>query len=129
MAGGRVKLSARRRKRRLDRLTHDLTAAQWAALVEAWSGCAYCGEDSAPLQKDCMLPIANGGRYTLSNVVPACRSCNASKCSTEVTTWLRRKHLNEAAFLTRQRQILEALRLPRPGDVPGVESEPSIVSS
>lgn len=114
---------ARRRKRRLGRLTHDLTAAQWAGLVEAWGGCAYCGKGSGPLQKDCMLPIANGGRYTLANVVPACRSCNASKCSTEVTTWLRRKHLDEAAFLTRQRQLLEALVLALLRDGPDVGSE------
>ncbi len=61
-----------------------------------------------------MLPIANGGRYTLTNVVPACRSCNASKCSTEVTSWLRRKHFDEAAFLTRQVEILDLLQDPRP---------------
>lgn len=109
MSTGRAKVYARRRKRRLGRKTHDLTSAQWDALVTAWGGCAYCGATEASLQKDCMLPIANGGRYTLTNVVPACRSCNASKCSAEVTSWLRRKHLDEAAFLTRQREILDQL--------------------
>lgn len=65
-----------------------------------------------------MLPIANGGRYTLTNVVPACRSCNASKCSTEVTSWLRRKHFDEAAFLTRQIEILDLLQDPGRHDPP-----------
>jgi len=74
-----------------------------------------------------MLPIANGGRYTLSNVVPACRSCNASKWNIEVTTWLRRKHLDEAAFLIRQRQLLDDLVLALASDNPGVESEPVIL--
>lgn len=106
MSTSRAKVYARRRKRRLSRKTHDLTDQQWAALVDAWGGCAYCGATDTALQKDCMLPIANGGRYTLTNVVPACRSCNASKCSTEVTSWLRRKHFDEAAFLTRQVEIL-----------------------
>jgi 5-methylcytosine-specific restriction endonuclease McrA len=87
---------------------HDLSEAEWAALVDAWGGCAYCGADG-PLQKDCMLPISRGGRYTVSNVVPACASCNASKCNTEVTTWLRRKKLDESLFLVRQAAISRAI--------------------
>ncbi len=39
----------------------------------------------------------------IANVVPACRSCNASKCNTETTTWMRRKRLDEQAFLLRHR--------------------------
>ena len=45
----------------------------------------------------------------LENVVPACASCNASKCNSEVTAWLRRKKLDESAFLTRQVAIQNAL--------------------
>jgi 5-methylcytosine-specific restriction endonuclease McrA len=96
---------ARRRKRRMAGVAHDLTDEQWNALMEAWGGCAYCGGDGAALQKDCMLPISRGGRYTLANVVPACGSCNASKCNIEVTTWLRRKKLDERAFLVRQAEV------------------------
>lgn len=88
---------------------HDLTNAQWAALKDAWGGCAYCGADEADLQKDCMLAISRGGRYTLANVVPACRSCNASKWNSEVTTWMRRKKLDEGAFLVRQATIRRAV--------------------
>ena len=91
------------------RVEHDLTDEQWAALMDAWGGCAYCGGDGAALQKDTMLPISRGGRYTLTNVVPACRSCNASKCNTEVTTWLRRKKLDERAFLVRHGEVLRAV--------------------
>jgi len=100
---------ARRRKRRMAQVDHDLTNAQWAALKNAWAACAYCGADDPNLQKDCMLPISRGGRYTLDNVVPACRSCNASKCNSEVTGWLRRKKLDERAFLVRQATIRRAL--------------------
>lgn len=97
--------AARRRKRRMARVAHDLTDTQWAALLQAWGGCAYCGATGRPLQRDCVLPICRGGRYTLANVVPACRSCNTSKCGHEVTAWLRRKRLDERAFLLRHAQV------------------------
>jgi hypothetical protein len=38
-------------------------------------------------------------------VVPACRSCNASKCNDEVTGWLRRKRLDERTFLVRLGEV------------------------
>ena len=87
------------------KVEHDLTDDQWAMLRSRWGGCAYCGADDPQPQKDCVLPISRGGRYTLANVVPACRSCNASKCNAEVTTWMRRKKLDERAFLVRQAEI------------------------
>jgi len=91
------------------RVEHDLTDAQWHALQDAWGGCAYCGATDAPLQRDCVLALSRGGRYTLDNVVPACRSCNASKCNDEVTGWLRRKRLDERGFLMRHLEIRRAL--------------------
>ncbi len=88
---------------------HDLTDEQWGALLLAWAGCAYCGASGQPLQRDCVLPISRGGRYTLLNVVPACGPCNASKCNDEVTGWLRRKRLDERAFLVRHARIQSGL--------------------
>ncbi|HYN65652.1 MAG TPA: HNH endonuclease [Ornithinibacter sp.] len=93
----------------MSRVEHDLTGEQWADLVRAWAGCAYCGASDCPLQRDCVLPISRGGRYTLLNVVPACGPCNASKCNDEVTGWLRRKRLDERAFLVRHAQIQSGL--------------------
>ena len=87
---------------------HDLTDEQWAQLMDAWGGCAYCGGDGAALQKDCMLPISRGGRYTLTNVVPACGSCNASKCNDEVTGWLRRNPWFETDLLPDLRAAVRA---------------------
>jgi 5-methylcytosine-specific restriction endonuclease McrA len=111
--------AARRRKRRIDAVVHDLTDDQWTALQEAWQGCAYCGAVDRPLQRDCVLPISRGGRYTVGNVVPACASCNASKCNDEVTGWLRRKRLDERRFLERHVQILAALAAPQAGNGEG----------
>lgn len=102
---------AKRRRRRVALADNDLSTTEWADLVAAWGGaCAYCGAPSTALQRDCVLPISRGGRYTLDNVVPACASCNASKHNDEVTGWLRRKKLDERAFLVRHATIVRDLR-------------------
>ena len=101
--------AARKRKRRMDRADNDLTDDQWDALKTAWGGCAYCGTVDPSPQRDCVLALSRGGRYTLTNIVPACRSCNASKCNDEVTGWLRRKRLDEQAFLVRYAEISRTL--------------------
>lgn len=103
---------ARRRARRMAKVEHDLTDDQWHALMEAWGGCAYCGGDGAALQRDTILAISRGGRYTLMNVVPACGSCNASKGNLEVTTWLRRRKRDDGAFLLRQLEIARGISAP-----------------
>ncbi|QNN51477.1 HNH endonuclease [Nocardioides mesophilus] len=113
--------SARKRKRRLAAVEHDLSSEQWSALQAAWGGCAYCGATGRPLQRDCVLPLSRGGRYTLDNIAPACGSCNASKCNSEVTGWLRRKRLDERAFLVRHAEIGAALVL-RFGGTPAAGS-------
>lgn len=130
MAGNRTraKRAAARRKRRMARVEHDLTDAEWSALREAWGGCAYCGATDRALQRDCVLPISRGGRYTLANVVPACRSCNTSKCNDEVTGWLRRKRLDERTFLLRHRELVDALVPTNSAEAPPSEpaaSEPA----
>ena len=100
----------------MDRVEHDLSREQWTALQDAWGGCAYCGVTGQPLQRDCVLALSRGGRYTLLNIVPACGACNTSKCNDEVTSWLRRKRLNEGSFLLRYYQIKTALAVLFPSD-------------
>lgn len=93
-------------------------------ILEAWAVCAYCGADGVALQRDCVQPISRGGRYTLENVVPACRSCNASKSNDEVTSWMRRRRLDEPAFLLRQIEVLRMLRSTSVDSVPVAPAEP-----
>lgn len=93
----------------MDRVEHDLSDEHWTALKKAWGGCAYCGVTDKPLQRDCLLALSRGGRYTFDNIVPACRACNTSKCNDEVTGWLRRKRLDERAFLLRHLEIRTVL--------------------
>ncbi len=106
----------------MDGVVHDLTPEQWAALQAAWGGCAYCGATDDALQRDCVLAISRGGRYTLDNVVPACRSCNTSKCNDEVTGWLRRKRLDERAFLLRHLELRTQLAPSSPDATPATAS-------
>lgn len=101
--------AARRRKRRMERVEHDLSDDQWTALQVAWGGCAYCGATDRPLQRDCVLALSRGGRYTLDNIAPACGPCNTSKCNHEVTAWLRRRGFDEQAFLLRHLEIKTTL--------------------
>jgi 5-methylcytosine-specific restriction endonuclease McrA len=111
MAANRTRRAraARRRQRRLKGVLNDLSAEEWTAIKAAWNGCAYCGATDTPLQRDCVMAISRGGRYTIDNVVPACAACNASKCNDEVTGWLRRKRLDERTFLTRYMEIRASL--------------------
>ncbi|CAM3651625.1 HNH endonuclease [Mycobacterium frederiksbergense] len=97
--------AARKRIRRVKAVVNDLTPEQWSAIRDAWGGCAYCGVTDKPMQRDCVMAISRGGRYTVENVVPACAACNASKCNEEVTHWMRRKRLDERTFLTRYIEI------------------------
>jgi 5-methylcytosine-specific restriction endonuclease McrA len=115
--------AARRRQRRMARVEHDLTDAQWTAMQAAWGGCAYCGATDRSLQRDCVLAISRGGRYTLDNVVPACGPCNTSKCNDEVTGWLRRKRLDERTFLLRHVEISAEL-VQQFALEPGPDAEP-----
>src|SRR4051794_36588015 len=103
--------AARKRTRRMKRVEHDLEPEQWAALKEQWGGCAYCGATDRPLQRDCVLALSRGGRYTLANIAPACRSCNPGKCNDEVPGWLGRKRLDGRASLLRPAEIGAALAL------------------
>ncbi|WP_353953667.1 HNH endonuclease [Knoellia sp. S7-12] len=113
-------VAARRRKRRMGQVEHDLSAEQWSALKEAWGGCAYCCATERALQKDCVLPLSRGGRYTLDNIVPACGPCNASKCNDEVTGWLRRKRYDERGFIERHLAVRARLAAPPVATVDGV---------
>jgi len=108
--------AARRRARRMKRVDHDLSEDHWTALKMAWGGCAYCGATGRPLQRDCVLALSRGGRYTLDNIAPACGPCNTSKCNDEVTGWLRRKGFDEPAFLVRHLEIQTALAVRFPAE-------------
>ena len=58
----------------------DFTPDQWQQTLEDHKyRCAYCGTPDENLTQDHVMPISKGGNHTASNIVPACRSCNAKK--------------------------------------------------
>ena len=77
---GRLKRSRYRAKKRLA-LINDFTIEQWIRLQEIYNHCcAYCGKKKkGKLEQEHITAISKGGSHTLSNIVPACRSCNARK--------------------------------------------------
>jgi 5-methylcytosine-specific restriction endonuclease McrA len=70
------------------------TSAWWKRRL-ARARCGYCGRPtpSNELTMDHRVPLVRGGRSVRSNLVPACRECNAAKKYLLPVEW--------AAYLTR----------------------------
>jgi 5-methylcytosine-specific restriction endonuclease McrA len=68
------------KRRALDKmLPSTLTAEEWEQIKKQYKyRCVYCGEEKE-LTRDHIIPLTKGGAFTKDNVVPACRSCNATK--------------------------------------------------
>ena len=80
-------------KRRLggDRPSNRLFIEDWAMALNYFDNlCAYCGS-SAPLEQDHVVPISKGGSSSIDNIMPACKRCNSSKCTTEMLSWYKRQ--------------------------------------
>lgn len=48
--------------------------------------CAYC-DCTEKLEQEHVMPVSKGGHYTVDNIIPACRSCNASKNNKSLDEW------------------------------------------
>lgn len=69
---------------------------EWIDLLKKHNNeCYYCGvrmtKKMGPRQRtrDHIIPITRGGKDDLSNIVPACRSCNSSKGDRNLDEWKR----------------------------------------
>ena len=61
----------------------ELTTQEWRGVLKAYGGrCAYCG--LAATSQDHVVPISQGGSHDISNVVPACTSCNSRKGANQI---------------------------------------------
>ncbi len=52
--------------------------------------CIYCGSKKQ-IEIDHVIPIARGGRHSIGNLVPACRTCNRSKTDYLVMEWRKKR--------------------------------------
>lgn len=66
----------------------------------AKSCCVYCGKLHSKLEIDHIEPISAGGSHTEDNLIPCCRSCNASKGTKPIEDWVHDKHGKEGLLRT-----------------------------
>jgi 5-methylcytosine-specific restriction endonuclease McrA len=68
----------------------EVTTKEIRLLLDVFDGrCSYCSkrpEKSKNLHLDHLVPISEGGRNTLANLIPACIRCNSSKGTKPVVT-------------------------------------------
>jgi hypothetical protein len=66
----------------------DFIRREWVNLLEEFNYCcAYCGAQDK-LTVDHIIPLNKGGTNYISNILPACHICNASKRDFDVLTWI-----------------------------------------
>ncbi len=71
------------------------TREEWEALKERYGfKCFYCGKEKLRLTKDHIVPVSKGGSNAITNIVPACRSCNSKKHTKAI------EHFQEGAMLS-----------------------------
>lgn len=69
-----------------------LTKEQWL-LIKKYFGyrCAYCGCKTTKLEKEHITALSHGGKTSLSNIIPVCRSCNAQKNAQSFNKWYKQQ--------------------------------------
>jgi 5-methylcytosine-specific restriction endonuclease McrA len=81
--------TARRRARLMDSEVFEVTQRDIRRLIERHRNCCfYCGKKGR-LELDHVVPISREGnrRHSIGNLVPACKSCNSSKCDLTIMEW------------------------------------------
>jgi len=80
----------RRRTRRAEYERHlalsstplRFTVAEWIGLCDGYGNkCLCCKQENLDLTIDHVIPVSRGGRDSIDNIQPLCRSCNSAKGS------------------------------------------------
>ena len=84
------------------RARRKLRVEEWAGVLAAFANaCAYCGRSDEKLDIDHLVPVSVGGVNAVGNIVPACRSCNASKRARPLAEFCAARGLDEQALRAR----------------------------
>ena len=70
----------RDRRARLKNVEGRFTNDEFKSLIAFYGGrCLGCGRSDVKLEADHIVPISLGGKGSIDNIQPLCRSCNARK--------------------------------------------------
>jgi 5-methylcytosine-specific restriction endonuclease McrA len=65
------------------------TTKKWLQMCEETGyRCVYCFQESLNLTMDHVVPLSKGGVHDVSNIVPACKSCNTRKGTKDLIIFL-----------------------------------------
>lgn len=85
-----------KRRSMKNQLETNFTVEDWNNCLKHFNYCcAYCGMSETEnvdkfnqkLEQEHVIPVTKGGGYTVDNIIPSCRSCNASKYNNDVLEW------------------------------------------
>lgn len=69
----------------------NISIDEWTQALEYFDySCAYCGKVDE-LTLDHIVPLSANGEHAIFNVVPACKSCNSSKCARQLDEWYKQQ--------------------------------------
>lgn len=81
-------------------LLYDLTLKEWNECLSYFDhSCVYCGvsfDESVKVEYEHFIPMSKDGGFTASNILPACKSCNASKNNKDYDEWAEIKGLESS---------------------------------
>lgn len=75
-----------RRRARSEGASGSHTVEEFRDLLQHYGGkCAYCGAPATC--RDHVIPLKRGGSDNITNLLPACASCNSSKRTRQIWEW------------------------------------------
>jgi len=82
-----VRGSSKRRALKLNATVQPYSYAERVVRFDLFNNeCCYCGY-RGKLSEDHFIPLTKGGKHSLTNIVPACKSCNSSKHNSLPQEW------------------------------------------